>query len=119
MKRNLKLLAALTSSVAMAAMSISPSISQGGTNAMDTDAIKAERKTQERVHRAIGIVTKVAREMGVLMIAHEPVASLDWPAMTMTFAVRDEALFDKVEQGDTISFDFVQSGESYTVIRID
>ncbi|MFY9315385.1 MAG: copper-binding protein [Burkholderiales bacterium] len=115
----LKPLAALSSAVAMAIVSTSPSIAQHGTKGTDMGATKSERKAQERVHRAVGYVTSVAPEIAGVVIKHEPVASLDWPAMTMTFTVRDQALFDRMDRGDTISFEFVKSGESYIIIRID
>lgn len=50
--------------------------------------------------------------------AHEPVTSLDWPIMTMSFAVKDRALLDKLAVGKKIEFEFVKEGRSYTVIGV-
>jgi Cu/Ag efflux protein CusF len=72
----------------------------------------------EWAHRAVGTVTKVARELGAVVIAHDPVPSLDWLAMTMTFAVRDGRLLDGVEAGDDVEFEFIQSGDGYVVTAI-
>jgi Cu(I)/Ag(I) efflux system protein CusF len=45
------------------------------------------------------------------MLSHEPVKSLNWPAMTMGFKVRDKALFEKLTKGRKVEVEFVQSGK--------
>lgn len=62
-------------------------------------------------------MTRVAREFGAVVIAHDPVPSLDWPAMTMTFAVQGR-LLDEVEVGDDVEFEFIQSGDGYVITAI-
>jgi len=42
---------------------------------------------------------------------------MNWPAMTMTFNVKDKAMLDKVKQGQ-VEFSFVQSGEDYTITEV-
>jgi Cu(I)/Ag(I) efflux system membrane fusion protein len=71
-----------------------------------------------RVHQAVGVVRKVDMALGELTIQHEPVASLDWPAMTMDFGVADRALLSGLAQGRRIEFDFTQAGDAYVVSRI-
>ena len=70
------------------------------------------------VHEASGKVTKVDRAAGRVTIAHGPVASLKWPAMTMAFEVKDEALFDKLRPGANIAFSFVQSERKHVVTAV-
>jgi Cu/Ag efflux protein CusF len=72
----------------------------------------------DSAHRTNGKVTKVDRAKGTVTIAHGPVASLKWPAMTMPFGVSDKALLDKVQVGTDVEFSFVQSGSSYTITGI-
>jgi len=43
-----------------------------------------------------------------VMISHEPVASLKWPAMTMGFALANPALVEKLKPGTPIAFEFVE-----------
>jgi Cu(I)/Ag(I) efflux system protein CusF len=71
-----------------------------------------------QAHEATGKVTKVDRSAGRVTIAHGPVASLKWPAMTMPFEVKDKALLDKAKEGQTIQFSFVESGRKYIVTAI-
>jgi len=72
----------------------------------------------DAAHQATGKVTKVDRAKGTVSIAHGPVASLRWPAMTMAFGVKDRATLDKLQPGANVEFTFVQSGRTYTITAI-
>jgi Cu(I)/Ag(I) efflux system protein CusF len=69
-------------------------------------------------HQASGKVTKVDRAAGRVTIAHGPVATLNWPAMTMAFEVKDKALLDKMKPGANIEFSFVQSDRKHVVTAV-
>jgi Cu(I)/Ag(I) efflux system protein CusF len=43
---------------------------------------------------------------------------MNWPAMTMTFKVKDKALLQKVKQGEKVNFEFVQQGKDYVVTAV-
>ncbi len=47
--------------------------------------------------------------------SHEPVPALQWPAMTMTFALPDPALARGLKVGDRVRFAFDQAGGAPTV----
>ncbi len=53
---------------------------------------------------ATGEIRKVDKETGKVTIKHGDIKSLDMPAMTMVFQVRDPALLDKVKTGDKVQF---------------
>jgi len=70
-------------------------------------------------HPARGTVRTVGPQNGTVNIEHEPVASLNWPAMTMDFTVRDRALLDGLRPGQIVDFDIVQRGPGeYSADRI-
>ena len=69
-------------------------------------------------HQATGTVKKVDPAKGVVTLAHEPVKSLKWPAMTMGFTVKDKALLDKLQPGKKVEFEFVQQGKDYVVTGV-
>lgn len=46
-----------------------------------------------------------------ITIAHEPVPSLDWPAMTMGFGLPEQGLPEDLKVGDRISFSFIQTAQ--------
>ncbi|NMG45485.1 copper-binding protein [Aromatoleum toluvorans] len=66
-------------------------------------------------HKAVGIVKAIDAAAGTVSVAHEPVKSLEWPAMVMGFAVKDKALLDKLAVGKKIEFEFVKEGKGYTL----
>ncbi|MVA97986.1 hypothetical protein GN330_12100 [Nitratireductor sp. CAU 1489] len=51
-----------------------------------------------------GEVTKIDVKQKKLTIKHEELKNLDMPAMKMVFVVADDAMIDKVEEGQTIEF---------------
>ena len=69
-------------------------------------------------HQATGVVKSVDRAKGAAMLAHDPVKSLNWPAMTMGFQVKEKALFDKLQPGKSIAFEFVQEGKNYVITSV-
>ncbi len=66
---------------------------------------------------ALGVVQQVDRAAGTATVAHEPVAGLNWPAMTMQFAVGDAALFERLPAGRQIAFEFVGEGGRYRIVN--
>ena len=62
---------------------------------------------------------KIDKGAGKVTIKHGPIKSLDMPAMTMVFQVRDPALLDQVKAGDKVNFVAEKIGGQYTVIRIE
>ena len=69
-------------------------------------------------HQATGVVKKVDAKAGTVTLAHDPVKSLKWPAMTMPFTVKDKALLDKLQAGKKVQFEFVQQGKDYVITSI-
>ncbi len=88
---------------------------KGDMKGMD---MKSEKKAKSQTHKGSGTVSKVDAEKGSVTIAHGPVESMKWPAMTMTFKVKDKKMLDKVKQGDKVDFSFVQSGKDYTITQV-
>jgi Cu(I)/Ag(I) efflux system protein CusF len=52
-----------------------------------------------------GVVKKVDPQNRRITLAHEAIPALNWPAMTMAFAVADQAVLEGVKAGDRVSFD--------------
>lgn len=71
-------------------------------------------------HHADGEVKTIDVSAGSLAITHGPVASLNWPAMTMSFKPANAALLQGLKPGAQIRFEFVerQPGE-WVITRID
>jgi Cu(I)/Ag(I) efflux system membrane fusion protein len=68
-------------------------------------------------HHAIGKVEHVAK--GEVTLSHGPVASMQWPAMTMGFALAP-GVDARVKEGDKVSFEFRQRADGqFEITRIE
>jgi len=63
-------------------------------------------------------VRKVDKPAAKLTLRHGEIKSLDMPAMTMVFGVKDPALLDAVKSGDKIRFRAVNEGGRYLVTEV-
>jgi Cu(I)/Ag(I) efflux system periplasmic protein CusF len=86
---------------------------------MSREAAAADKKIQGPSHKASGTITKVDPAAGRVTIAHGPVQTLKWPAMTMTFGVGDKALLDRARPGKKVEFEFAKQGSDYVIVKID
>ena len=74
--------------------------------------------TAQPLPAASGTIRTMDLERGSVTIAHGPVPALSWPAMTMTFTVRNTALLRGLGRGDSVEFTFRQEGSSYVIQQI-
>ena len=65
-----------------------------------------------------GEVRKIDLEAGKVTLKHADIKSLDMPAMTMVFVVKDKAMLDKLKTGDKIRFKAINDGGKYTLTEI-
>ena len=78
---------------------------------MDMKGMESGDKAQGAAHTAVGVVKNVDPTKSTVTLDHDPVKSLNWPAMTMGFTVKDKALLDKLQADKKIEFEFVQQGK--------
>lgn len=70
-------------------------------------------------HRGTGTVEAVDWANATVTIAHDPIASLSWPAMRMDFRVKDPGLLQALKPGEKIDFEIVeQPAGEYVIVRI-
>ena len=65
-----------------------------------------------------GEVRRIDKSAGTVTLKHGPLANLDMPPMTMSFAVKDRAALDTVKVGDKVRFRVEKEGTDYVVTRI-
>jgi Cu(I)/Ag(I) efflux system protein CusF len=75
-------------------------------------------EASQAMHMARGKVVKVDAHAGVVTLAHQPIKSLNWPAMTMGFQVKDKMLLDKLTVGKTVDFELVQADKGYVITSV-
>lgn len=78
----------------------------------------SDKASKDAAHETSGVVKKVDPKKGMVMLAHEPVASLNWPAMTMGFQVKESALLEKMTVGKNVEVTFVKEGKNYVVTSV-
>lgn len=71
---------------------------------------------QGQVHKGQGTVNRIDEKAGKVNLAHGPIATLKWPAMTMDFAVNDKQSLTKLKPGQKVEFKLVEKTKGQYVI---
>lgn len=66
-----------------------------------------------------GVVESVDLANKKVTVHHDPITSLNWPAMTMRFTAEDVALIQNLKPNDNIRFTFEQKGPLSMLQRVD
>ena len=69
-------------------------------------------------NEADAVVKEFDATQGKVTLAHGPVKSLGWPAMTMASGVKDKALFDKLAVGAKVHVGFKKESDGYVVTSV-
>lgn len=65
-----------------------------------------------------GEVRKVDKDASKVTLKHGEIKSLDMPAMTMVFVVKDKAMLDSVKAGDKVRFKAINDAGKFTVTEL-
>ena len=68
---------------------------------------------------AEGEVRKMDKKARTVTLKHGPIPSIDMPAMTMVFQVKEPALLDAVKAGDKVRFQAEMLDGKATVTKIE
>lgn len=92
----------------------------GGMKGMEMKDMPTKKADGEagKTHKGKGTVKSVDAGKGTVSLSHEPIQSMNWSAMTMTFKAKDKAMIEKVKPGAKVEFSFEQSGKDYVVTEI-
>jgi Cu/Ag efflux protein CusF len=71
-----------------------------------------------KAHAGQGVVKKVDAKASQITLAHEAIASLEWPAMTMAFPVADAALLKGIKAGDKVSFELTMKDDQGVITAL-
>ena len=81
-------------------------------------ATAAAVSTASAVDMTDAEVRKIDMEAGKVTLKHADIKSLDMPAMTMVFVVKDKAMLDKLKTGDKVKFKAINDAGKFTVTEI-
>jgi len=77
------------------------------------------QSAQQPAHAAQGTVNSIDQAAGTVNISHGPVASANWPAMTMSFKLANPDAARSIEPGQRVDFTFtIAGGMDATVTEI-
>ncbi len=80
----------------------------------------AQQQRQTEFIQGRGVVKGVDGAGGRITLSHEPLPAINWPAMTMTFPVKDRAVLRGRKAGERVMFAFQrpQQGQTPAIERI-
>lgn len=109
---------ALAILVTAATVAIAPVPAFAHHNTSHSIAMRSAREQPApcAAHEGAGVVTAISGSE--ITLRHEPVASLNWPAMTMTFQAQSATLLQGLAVGDHVRFRFQESGSAYVIDQI-
>src|SRR5688572_20471645 len=71
-----------------------------------------------QVHKGTGVVKSVDPKKATVTLAHDPIQSMNWPAMTMSFKARDGKMIGELTPGRKVEFEFVQQGKDHVITSV-
>lgn len=80
-----------------------------------TPPLPPREKEKTVGHQARGVLEAV-NEDGTVSITHQPIASLQWPGMTMDFVLANPSLAANLKPGSAITFEIVERGQGEWVV---
>src|SRR5881396_2124507 len=83
---------------------------------MEMKGMGTDVKSEAQSHKGVGTVKKVDRAAGKVTIAHGPIPTMKWPAMNMTFTVKNRAMLGKFSQDKKV--EFVEQGSNYVITSV-
>lgn len=102
-------------SVALAAASATGFAQQAAPHPSGMAGMQAAKPAQAQ---GIGVVKAIDIAKGTITLQHQAIATIGWPAMTMTFKADPPALLQKTKVGEQVRFTMHPAGMASTVTAI-
>lgn len=84
----------------------------------DMDGMHGMKDQMQNTHRGQGTVNGIDAKAGKVNLSHGPIASLNWPAMTMGFPVKDAAMLEGIQPGMKVDFELEKTDGGYRIVSI-
>lgn len=105
MQKSLPMIAMASAMLLIAACDRDQTEEQQANRPAGTETMQQQPEAAvEQQHTIRGRVTAIDLDAAEITVDHEPVESLNWPAMIMPFPVRDSTLLEGIEVGDQVTF---------------
>ncbi len=80
--------------------------------------VPAAGEAAAKSYEGTGVVQRIDAGNRKITLAHDPIASLGWPKMTMAFRARDAKTLEGLQVGQKVAFRFVQQGRDFVIISV-
>lgn len=91
-----------------------------GQNHQDSITSEQTASASRMIHRGEGTIKAIDLAHATVTLAHGPIESLQWPAMTMDFRLLEPALLQLFKPGQQISFDMAEeSAGEFVLVRME
>lgn len=77
------------------------------------------KKGQTKTHHVVGTVKSVDAAKRTVTVDHQPVATMNWPAMAMTFKAKDKKMLEQFKPGAKVEFYFQERGKDYVITKVE
>jgi Cu(I)/Ag(I) efflux system periplasmic protein CusF len=113
--------ALLATSIAPAALAQTHAVAPKATAEAQPNGPSAPTQAEpaESMEMVAAEVRKVDKDGGKVTLKHGAIKSLDMPAMTMVFRVKDPALFEKLIEGASVKAAFESKDGNYYVTKVE
>jgi len=98
--------------ILLVSLALFPMVNVFAYDDMDMGTVNA------KTAKGVGVVDSVDQSKGLVTISHEPIASLNWPAMTMDFSVTNKTFFIKLAKGRKVEFEFIKQHNQYVITGV-
>lgn len=103
----------LTLTFGFALIAASGAMAQAASH--EHDMSQHQMAMQPTNQQGVGVIRALNVKANKVQIAHEPIAALGWPAMTMWFALQNPIPAD-IKIGDNVRFEMVENNKKQWVI---
>ncbi len=91
-----------------------------GQNHQDSITSEQTASASRMIHRGEGTIKAIDLAHATVTLAHGPIESLQWPAMTMDFRFLEPALLQSFKPGQQISFEMAEeSAGEFVLVRME
>lgn len=100
------------------AKEVAPSADVAAANSQTLSPAPAESTDAPATEIAArGLILQIDKANAKVKIAHDPIASLGWPKMTMFFRLKQASMADQVKENEKLEFFLEKSSNGYVISR--
>ncbi len=103
-----------TANAANGSQAMSPDCMKG----MDMSKMPMKSSKSDKVACGVGVITSIDETTDMVVLNHQAIKALNWPAMKMGFKVADHKLLDGLKAGQKVCFELTTEGGKEIVTGI-